>query len=159
MQFAQRCVWGGWKPHKYWVFPHYMWGYIAPFFPARLLCVVPSLYVRVYLRSATSFHLHTCSLIICEGISRLSESIKTKTAFPHYMWGYIGAAFEGYDGQPVPSLYVRVYRYVFACPVPVNSSLIICEGISYTSGKWFHYRLFPHYMWGYIAFRKFCRMV
>ena len=67
------------------------------------------------------------------------------------MWGYIVMNFSEMCGNMVPSLYVRVYRRSRKTWCKLESSLIICEGIS--PGE---YRInqgisFPHYMWGYIG--------
>ena len=90
------------------------------------------------------------SLIICEGISQHNSREVNRMRFPHYMWGYIGILrFRSLNIQ-VPSLYVRVYRMSERNGLPIMSSLIICEGISW----WIFQRCvviwFPHYMWGYI---------
>ena len=151
MQFAQRGVWGGWKPHKYWVFPHYMWGYIDAQMESMPEEEVPSLYVRVYRGFIyLSFIIHR-SLIICEGISLPGQFWGAGNSFPHYMWGYIDLSREIPELTTVPSLYVRVYRTLEECEKFVERSLIICEGIS--GFLYCNYRptKFPHYMWGYIA--------
>ena len=151
MQFAQRCVWGGWKPHKYWVFPHYMWGYIGKWVRTIIEDAVPSLYVRVYRIFITQRFRHISSLIICEGISLPFMKNTYLHTFPHYMWGYIGFWRYVFILISVPSLYVRVYRAAVAKINYTQSSLIICEGISSRPGWIFSMWQFPHYMWGYIV--------
>ena len=131
-------------------FPHYMWGYIGLKKITRFLTHVPSLYVRVYRAKFIQFPIHRRSLIICEGISSLLDLSWNSAMFPHYMWGYIGLSVQEQKRLSVPSLYVRVYRELKPVWKNGQSSLIICEGIS-----WWHYSfkptgLFPHYMWGYI---------
>ena len=91
-------------------FPHYMWGYIALVIGYDAYKAVPSLYVRVYHLSNSLDKARLCSLIICEGISALSDSKKDDHRFPHYMWGYICIWFCCGVSVSVPSLYVRVYR-------------------------------------------------
>ena len=134
------------------MFPHYMWGCIVKDLKGNYTRQVPSLYVRVYQQNH-KYHIHgtkvpslyvrvyrkwmrnwrncSSSLIICEGVSRLSGSIKTKTA--------------------VPSLYVRVYRYINTLTGKNHGSLIICEGVSVFPGRFQNQNLFPHYMWGCIC--------
>ena len=150
MQFAQRGVWGGWKPHKYWVFPHYMWGYIAIPTLQSTVNFVPSLYVRVYRSIPCKAQRPPSSLIICEGISSWKISRTNLEQFPHYMWGYIGCFGRSLPLSIVPSLYVRVYRVKMNGFAALDCSLIICEGIS----PWWlvttRIKRFPHYMWGYI---------
>ena len=127
-----------------------MWGYIAPYSVFFFLGLVPSLYVRVYRGSEPAFSWLPRSLIICEGISAAKTYIKARFTFPHYMWGYIKASDLMQVGGLVPSLYVRVYRCVFALGGGHICSLIICEGISIHFQPLRLYRGFPHYMWGYI---------
>ena len=160
MQFAQRGVWGGWKPHRYWVFPHYMWGYITAPKSKRRKKGVPSLYVRVYRHHQDRGENESRSLIICEGISGMGMQEIRVSSFPHYMWGYIVGCRFSPGFRYVPSLYVRVYRARVDFMRVSGCSLIICEGISPNCVKWSRLAWFPHYMWGYIdakrhAFQKF----
>ena len=175
MQFAQRGVWGGWKPHKYWgsltiregiswrskrvlsksQFPHYTWGYIVECVQVWTTWRVPSLYVRVYRHI---YHLRLpviCSLTIREGISDGRRENETGRRFPHYTWGYITRLIRCKPVWRVPSLYVRVYRN-FRCRVSVSvCSLTIREGISKRNAKKDAKIAFPHYMWGYIGHFRF----
>ena len=154
MQFAQRGVWGSWKPHKYWVFPHYTWGYIDFLRDEERRGLVPSLYVRVY-----RFHKPTLtgvfgSLTIREGISSYCSICSYFIwLFPHYTWGYIPYGCRAPVRSPVPSLYVRVYRRFLRWLHQIESSLTIREGISEIRVKPGKQLLFPHYTWGYIAQR------
>ena len=116
-------------------FPHYMWGYIEYIKSLTWETSVPSLYVRVYRQPSITLLNLSRSLIICEGISYTRNAGGTETAFPHYMWGYIGAFSVGLQGSLVPSLYVRVYHGRDETPEPPRSSLIICEGISQRQGR------------------------
>ena len=71
--------------------------------------------------------------------------------FPHYTWGYIDAKRHAFQKFSVPSLYVRVYRYLASQLNKFRSSLTIREGISkfvFVSPNFYG---FPHYTWGYIA--------
>ena len=136
---------------RWYMFPHYMWGYIVKDYLTKGQQSVPSLYVRVYRLAAFFYSLSICSLIICEGISIFRILDSFPGLFPHYMWGYIDDS--GNDGvyQGVPSLYVRVYRIKCTIKRTSAGSLIICEGIS--NGAWVSLKkeMFPHYMWGYIG--------
>ena len=135
-------------------FPHYMWGYIDLSREIPELTTVPSLYVRVY-RNTFKRRQRCCrSLIICEGISDIGRMWEICWTFPHYMWGYIGLSLLQLQTNKVPSLYVRVYRERDETPEPPRSSLIICEGISLFLNYTTFLTQFPHYMWGYIAWRS-----
>ena len=134
-----------------------MWGYIASFKFLKPASNVPSLYVRVYRIKMHYFLRMTRSLIICEGISRKSKSNLAASSFPHYMWGYIVPENISFSSGVVPSLYVRVYRYSFTAVGLQVSSLIICEGISMIREMMEYIRVFPHYMWGYIAIYQILR--
>ena len=172
VQIAQRGIWGGWKPRKCWVFPHYMWVCIDIEWRPEGNARVPSLYVRVYRTWANGgwtsepfpHYMWGCivggifdmdkelgSLIICEGVSRVSTPPYIIWQFPHYMWGCIDSKSEQEQITGVPSLYVKVYRYYQVSRATISSSLIICEGVSGTNTgetrKW----KFPHYMWGCIV--------
>ena len=132
-------------------FPHYMWGYIGRVRGCSVWQTVPSLYVRVY-RRGTGFLWKThSSLIICEGISDEKRHTFTGTPFPHYMWGYIEICKRHGLEIEVPSLYVRVYHLNAYNAGQIICSLIICEGISEIAVPVRIFRLFPHYMWGYIV--------
>ena len=72
-------------------------------------------------------------------------------SFPHYMWGYIPFSELYHIFNPVPSLYVRVYRLKKLVGTRSERSIIICEGISQEWVKPKMNFLFPHYMWGYIS--------
>ena len=137
------------------VFPHYMWGYIAPSKKDEMIETVPSLYVRVYRRKISGEAFEPGSLIICEGISLWEQINLKKWLFPHYMWGYIEVYFNKDMNDCVPSLYVRVYRSSPSSHKSLFSSLIICEGISYGREISEKDELFPHYMWGYITATNF----
>ena len=67
------------------------------------------------------------------------------------MWGYIANTGLACLGYGVPSLYVRVYRYLHKQKRRACSSLIICEGISARKCGKNMELVFPHYMWGYIV--------
>ena len=67
------------------------------------------------------------------------------------MWGYIDVSLLWVAGTSVPSLYVRVYQYIFSRSGCIEGSLIICEGISRKWEPGNGEPRFPHYMWGYIA--------
>ena len=128
-----------------------MWGYIEGFNPCGLSSLVPSLYVRVYRRVFAIGGRVFCSLIICEGISAKASDLMQVGGFPHYMWGYIVARSAIVNCRSVPSLYVRVYRFLWYISLPEASSLIICEGISNRTFAGLRTDWFPHYMWGYIG--------
>ena len=138
VQIAQRGIWSGWKPHKYWVFPHCMWGCIVLKPKPIPTFSVPSLYVRVY-RPGGGFRLQcTGSLTVCEGVSRVSTPPYIIWQFPHYMWGCIVASSISVSSSSVPSLYVRVYRMLYWGRNIITSFLIICEGVS-VIGYWFRF--------------------
>ena len=151
MQFAQRGVWDGWKPHKHWVFPHYMWGCIVYIQSIHTGRDVPSLYVRVYRFQEWGEYMRSSSLIICEGVSYFCRFRFSVSVFPHYMWGCLDELQAKFDKIQVPSLYVRVYRASMFHQPPILGSLIICEGVSEKVLS-FLYDVFPHYMWGCIGF-------
>ena len=132
-------------------FPHYMWGYIGHWKNVRNLLNVPSLYVRVYRAFSIAITDQQSSLIICEGISRARRDARTAEEFPHYMWGYIPFSELYHIFNPVPSLYVMVYRLKKLVGTRSERSIIICEGISQEWVKPKMNFLFPHYMWGYIS--------
>ena len=72
------------------------------------------------------------------------------------MWGCIvQKQLEVYKPY-VPSLYVRVYRKAVSLPSLPYRSLIICEGVSIEAAVIIWEFLFPHYMWGCIAFILAC---
>ena len=150
VQFAQRGVWGGWKPHKYWVFPHYTWGYIGLFTDNGRRTPVPSLYVRVYRHTMAVKFYDERSLTIREGISRRSKRVLSKSQFPHYTWGYIVVKNHECKSHHVPSLYVRVYRIYNSILTHKTRSLTIREGISNPNPRKLLLLPFPHYMWVYI---------
>ena len=154
MQFAQRGVWGGWKPHKYWVFPHYTWGYIDVKCPGAYLPAVPSLYVRVYRAIYWQRTQDASSLTIREGISSHNGSQILWRTFPHYTWGYIAVLCFTHFGFIVPSLYVRVYRTKMYSIFITTRSLTIREGISLSVSKSGQRDGFPHYTWGYIGIER-----
>lgn len=133
------------------MFPHYMWGYIAPETASAPNLSVPSLYVRVYQKYIRERESAGRSLIICEGISRARRDARTAEEFPHYMWGYIPFSELYHIFNPVPSLYVMVYRLKKLVGTRSERSIIICEGISQEWVKPKMNFLFPHYMWGYIS--------
>ena len=132
-------------------FPHYMWGYIAGREVVGQNKAVPLLYVRVYRRVFSFVKWCGGSLIICEGISPFRAYYFCSRPFPHYMWGYIIDTILSCPIVSVPSLYVRVYRFEDAERAFYESSLIICEGISSTRQIAEEFKVFPHYMWGYIT--------
>ena len=68
------------------------------------------------------------------------------------MWGCIGIIKTGAKMNPVPSLYVRVYRFATHTAATKTSSLIICEGVSVSADELAALDEFPHYMWGCIGF-------
>ena len=132
-------------------FPHYMWGYILKIICYNYHVFVPSLYVRVYRAFSIASTDQQSSLIICEGISRARRDARTADEFPHYMWGYIPFSELYHIFNPVPSLYVMVYRLKKLVGTRSERSIIICEGISQEWVKPKMNFLFPHYMWGYIT--------
>ena len=154
------------------LFPHYTWGYIACILDFWDFSGVPSLYVRVYRAIFPGASVVNCSLTIREGISAFQAVRQFWRPFPHYTWGYIAAIRRAVTHFPVPSLYVRVYRWKLCDGSTVLCSLTIREGIStcgFTKKKfkcsltiregiswcqrWTHWhRAFPHYTWGYIIF-------
>ena len=110
-------------------FPHYTWGYITRLIRCKPVWRVPSLYVRVYHLSFSSFVFPWSSLTIREGISFKPLYHSAKSPFHHYTWGYI-IEFKGDKFSIiVPSLYVRVYRKEMQKKTQKLRSLIICEGI------------------------------
>ena len=122
--------------------------YIPP--PGGFKFWLPSLYVRVYRSGSFAYEGKWSSLIICEGISPDILDLRYKWLFPHYMWGYIGTGGVIVKKSDVPSLYVRVYRSDRGGTTRKTPSLIICEGISSTRQIAEEFKVFPHYMWGYI---------
>ena len=66
------------------------------------------------------------------------------------MWGCIDGRRGAVTTQYVPSLYVRVYHVNFIILDMWMSSLIICEGVSWTITRARASRKFPHYTWGCI---------
>ena len=127
-----------------------MWGYITATNFSSCPSGVPSLYVRVYRTRGTPEEQKRRSLIICEGISGHSRLVCRGLWFPHYMWGYITGETKRQSRRGVPSLYVRVYRSDRGGTTRKTPSLIICEGISSTRQIAEEFKVFPHYMWGYI---------
>ena len=128
-----------------------MWGYIGTRSRGGRDAAVPSLYVRVYRAFSIAITDQQSSLIICEGISRARRDARTAEEFPHYMWGYIPFSELYHIFNPVPSLYVMVYRLKKLVGTRSERSIIICEGISQEWVKPKMNFLFPHYMWGYIS--------
>ena len=110
-------------------FPHYTWGYIEQEQRLHEVKVVPSLYVRVYHLSFSSFVFPWSSLTIREGISHWKRGSSFVRWFLHYTWGYIVIFAAECLFQFVPSLYVRVYRKEMQKKTQKLRSLIICEGI------------------------------
>ena len=96
---------------KGYAFPHYTWGYIAALRYRSRPVRVPSLYVRVYRTLPRTSGRGKRSLTIREGISRPEREKQGERKFPHYTWGYIVNSRLLKYRQPVPSLYVRVYRF------------------------------------------------
>ena len=92
-------------------FPHYTWGYIENNLFSGTLAGVPSLYVRVYRCCLHPRRTGKSSLTIREGISAFQAVRQSWRLFPHYTWGYIVNSRLLKYRQPVPSLYVRVYRF------------------------------------------------
>ena len=90
-------------------FPHYTWGYITRLIRCKPVWRVPSLYVRVYHLSFSSFVFPWSSLTIREGISLGRKHCTGLAWFPHYTWGYIEKKCKKRRKNCVPSLYVRVY--------------------------------------------------
>ena len=132
-----------------------MWGYITATNFSSCPSGVPSLYVRVYRTRGTPEEQKRRSLIICEGISGHSRLVCRGLWFPHYMWGYITGETKRQSRRGVPSLYVRVYRSDRGGTTRKTPSLIICEGISSTRQIAEEFKVFPHYMWGYIGYPHF----
>lgn len=150
VQIAQRCIWSGWKPRKYWgsltvcegvsliwlsclkemSFPHCMWGCIVNDGMIKIAVDVPSLYVRVYLWLHSCRGWAGCSLTVCEGVSQKARSSKAIIPFPHCMWGCIDGSVVNMADVIVPSLYVRVYRKITTLVHRHSSSLTVCEGVS-----------------------------
>ena len=132
-------------------FPHCMWWYIAlkpwPIFENP----VPSLYVRVYREAWNTPTLICRSLTVCEGISAQRHAERVKTMFPHCMWGYIAVLLLSKSHFCVPSLYVRVYRFIHFFFLLFFCSLTVCEGVSFVFLICYRDNWCPHCMWGYIA--------
>ena len=152
VQIAQRGIWSGWKPRKYWVFPHCMWGCIGRTPDATARGRVPSLYVRVYRTKNRSRWKKTRSLTVCEGVSTKFQKIKNSAWFPHCMWGCICLYSVLYLRACVPSLYVRVYRWRIRTGIVWQRSLTVCEGVSLDNDFIRRHIRFPHCMWGCIGF-------
>ena len=112
--------------------------------------MVPSLYVRVYRAIYWQRTQDASSLTIREGISSHNGSQILWRTFPHYTWGYIAVLCFTHFGFIVPSLYVRVYRWVCPSLDNVTGSLTIREGISECEKTMIISEPFPHYTWGYI---------
>ena len=66
------------------------------------------------------------------------------------MWGCIAIRAKKFPGFDVPSLYVRVYRGYWCNFWRLQSSLIICEGVSQLDNCAGSAAELPHYMWGCI---------
>ena len=132
------------------LFPHYMWGCIASAQWSGRLCMVPSLYVRVYHVPGLSEGQGVRSLIICEGVSWTITRARASRKFPHYTWGCIGAAIFHRTPAAVPSLYVRVYQMAVIYIKTPFSSLTIREGVSLAPTVKDEDGEFPHCMWGCI---------
>ena len=128
-------------------FPHCMWGCIAVTRCISKFGFVPSLYVRVYQSSVGICTCFCCSLTVCEGVSASKAEERAKAAFPHCMWGCIDWPYKHLFRNSVPSLYVRVYRYLFRDWVKRVSFLIICEGVSAASDAMDEAAAFPRCMW------------
>ena len=69
-----------WIPldYRFYMFPHYTWGYIAENNAATCGRSVPSLYVRVYRIMASGAYRDSGSLTIREGISKRNAKKKTQ---------------------------------------------------------------------------------
>lgn len=168
VQIAQRCIWSGWKPRKYWgsltvcegvsltwlsclkemSFPHCMWGCIVNDGMIKIAVDVPSLYVRVYLWLHSCRGWAGCSLTVCEGVSENHHPRSSSFQFPHCMWGCIETETIKTTAKLVPSLYVRVYRFYWRCGETMTGSLIVYDGVSAINQEKKLRSLFPHYMWG-----------
>ena len=107
--------------------------------------------MRVYRHITDAREQNAGSLIICEGVSGYFTFIQFPIQFPHYMWGCIVRCRLVIMDNCVPSLYVRVYHVNFIILDMWMSSLIICEGVSWTITRARASRKFPHYTWGCIA--------
>ena len=134
----------------FFLFPHCMWGYIAPASHFLIKQAVPSLYVRVYRMASPYLIIWSRSLTVCEGISARFGRFMTTFRFPHCMWGYIVLLWFSLSFPPVPSLYVRVYRPCICTKYKAGGSLTVCEGISMIAEYDAKQTEFPHCMWGYI---------
>ncbi len=77
--------------------------------------------------------------------------------YANYMWGCITIKLNDTNYTKVPSLYVRVYHVNFIILDMWMSSLIICEGVSWTITRARASRKFPHYTWGCIGAAIFHR--
>lgn len=136
VQIAQRCIWSGWKPRKYWgsltvcegvsltwlsclkemSFPHCMWGCIGKSPPSFIVIPVPSLYVRVYRNRNDKNNSEISSLTVCESVSILLTLWRNYDRFTHCIWWCIGNQSRKETSQLVPSLYVRLHfvnNYLF----------------------------------------------
>ena len=131
-------------------FPHCMWEYIAAARRYVMRISVPSLYVRVYRIVLHSVVIKTRSLTVCEGISNTDCRLRKSRRFPHCMWGYIELDYNPARAESVPSLYVRVYRFIHFFFLLFFCSLTVCEGISTVSELFAEWLQFPHCMWGCI---------
>ena len=112
------------------MFPHCMWGCIAPRCHSLSLMLVPSLYVRVYRHPHQPTGRNARSLTVCEGVSHNNNNIVERYRFPHCMWGCIDTILSAPSSSQVPSLYVRVYRPTSQNHYKQSSSLTVCEGVS-----------------------------
>ena len=77
--------------------------------------------------------------------------VTSRARFPHYTWGYIAEKPGTFSPYLVPSLYVRVYRWLLLSFQVFLSSLTIREGISLVPAVVMMHSRFPHYTWGYIG--------
>ena len=150
VQIAQRGIWSGWKPRKYWgsltvcegvsliwlsclkemSFPHCMWGCIVLFQGFCPEHRVPSLHVRVYRWQTFRAWRNRSSLTVCEGVSTAAAQVERMSQFPHCTWGCIADDFAILNKRLVPSLYVRVYRHLTPQKFREFCSLTVCEGVS-----------------------------
>ena len=156
VQIAQRGIWSGWKPRKYWgsltvcegvsliwlsclkemSFPHCMWGCIVLFQGFCPEHRVPSLHVRVYRNRNDKNNSEISSLTVCEGVSSSEMSLGETSEFPHCMWGCIWRQQLRPDRAAVSSLYVRVYRPLCLHIAMLFGSIIVCESVSILLTLW-----------------------
>lgn len=136
-----------------------MWGCIIDMIELFKRNVVPSLYVRVYRWQTFRAWRNRSSITVCEGVSTAAAQVERMSQFPHCMWGCIGNHNYNKQAGFVPSLYVRVYRFLWYISLPEASSLTVCEGISEKQDDVKKSMQFPHCMWGCITYEHVVKLI